>query len=515
MNKIFKILGVTFILFICVNCSEDFLTTKPTDRISEDYFWTQEKDGILAVNACYPSLGVFRIFSFEGCSENAVACKTWTDSYPIANGSITSSPSAGGGSWPTDLWREAYRGIGRANDVIGNIDKITYQDESLKNRLKGEALFLRAYLYNILINLYGDVPYLDKRVVLIEDSKLPRTSKNDVLANILNDLDMALDYLPLTYDNKNTGRFTKGAAMALKARVYLWQNKFQEARDEAKAVMDLGVYQLFPEYSKLFTYSTENNVEIILDQQFMPTLRTNSAFENLAPRSCQGTSEYVPTRALVDAYENNDPRLNATILLPLEVNPWLDGNVIFDPTPGSKSVDEVSISYYATVTGYHFKKYVLKEDLQYPTRCSINLVYLRYADVLLMFAEAENEINGPTSAAYSAINQVRTRARGLNNSILPDLSGLTKDEFREALHHERNVELAGEGLRYFDLLRWKTAETVLTGTVYGMDFIDPITGSQKTVNAQIRTFNKDRNYLWPIAESELRLNPNLTQNPNY
>ena len=364
-----------------------------------------------------------------------------------------------------------------------------------------------------MINLYGDVPYFDKPIVLIEESQGPRTSKVEITTNILKDLDMAISYLPLNYDKTNVGRITKGAALALKARVCLWQNKYQEAHDAAKAVMDLGVYQLYPNYSELFAYNTENNVEIILDQQYMPTLRVHSSFSDLAPRSCQGNSNYVPTRKLVDAYESNDPRLHATILLPLEVNPWLAGNIIFDPTPGSGSVDEVSISYLATATGYHFKKYVLKEDVQYPSRCNINLVYIRYADILLMFAESENEISGPTNEAYSAINQVRARARGSNSSILPDLNGLTKEGFREAVRKERNVELAGEGLKYFDLLRWKTAETALVGKVYGMDYIDKSTGQPKTVEVENRAFNTGRNYFWPIPESEIRLNTNLTQNP--
>ena len=511
MKNKYKILVFAFTLILCVNCTQDLLTTNPTDRISVDYFWSQEKDAVLAVNACYPSLGVFRIFGFEGCSDNATTAKTWTDSYEIANSSFNSS-----WPWVSQAWADAYKGIGRANDVIENIDKIQNIDESLKNRLKGEALFFRAFLYNILINLYGDVPYVNKPILLIDESKLPRESKDIILSNIIKDLDKAYEYLPQKYDNNNIGRVTKGAAMALKARALLWQNKFKEARDAAKAVIDLGEYRLYSDFSKLFTYATENNEEIILDEQFMPALRMHNSFENLAPRSSQGLSNYVPTRSIVDAYEKNDPRQHSTILFPMEVNPWLDGNFIFNPTPGSGTIDEVAVSYHATITGYHFKKYVLKEDAKFPTRCSINLVHIRYADVLLMFAEAENEINGPTNDAYSSINQIRARARGLNSTTLPDLKDLTKDQLRDAIRNERRVELAGEGLRYFDLLRWKTAEIALVGIVQGMDYTDPITGQQKTVTAEKRTFNKDRNYLWPIPQSELRLNPNLgSQNPGY
>lgn len=155
--------------------------------------------------------------------------------------------------------------------------------------------------------------------------------------------------------------------------------------------------------------------------------------------------------------------------------------------------------------------------MTYIDRCNINLILIRYADVLLMFAEAENEVNGPTQAAYDAINAVRGRARGNDATVLPDLKGLSQDQFREAVRKERRMELAGEGLRYFDILRWKTAEVVMNGPVYGMDYIETSTGTKKTIIVETRKFDKNKNYLWPIPESELRLNPNLAghQNPGY
>ena len=516
MKKKILFFLISCIVTVLIGCDDKYLTTEPTDRISSDNFWKKEEDGILAVNASYTGLDVFRLFSFEGCSDNAITAKTWTDCYQVANGSFTSS-----WPWVTEAWRDAYTGIGRANNVVQNIDRITDMDPVLQKRLKAEARVMRAFLYNILINLYGDVPLITEPVEIIDDAKKVRESKEKVFDFIVKELDLAIPDLPPGYGQSDIGRITKGAAYALKARACLWQGHFKEARDAAKAVIDLGTYQLLPDYSKLFTYSTENNIEVILDDQYMPINRTHNSFQQLGPRSSEGLSNYVPTRSLVDAYEPLDPRRNATILFPGDINPYEDGNQIFDPSPGSKTPDEANVSYDATCTGYQFKKYVLKEDRAYNTRCNINLVEIRYADVLLMFAEAENEVNAtPSPAAYNAVNDVRYRARPADHkddgTILPDLKNLSKEDFREAVRRERRVELAGEGLRYFDLLRWRTAENALNATVYGMDYKEPGTGEMKTIRLETRKFNPSRNYLWPVPEQELRLNPNLgQQNPGY
>ena len=500
----------------CAGCEKGILNTTPTDRISTEFFWSSEKDGILAVNACYPSLDMFRLFGFEACSDNATTAKTWVDSYEVANGSFNSS-----WPWVYEAWSSGYTGIRRTNDVIKNIDKIKSMDPALQKRIKAEARVIRAFLYNILINLYGDVPLITEPTLTIDEAKKPRESKENVFNFIIQDLNLAIPDLPVKYNStEDIGRVTQGAAYALKARAYLWQNNFKEARDAASAVIQLGTYQLLPDYANLFTYSTENNPEIILDNQFMPVNRMHNSFQLLAPRSSEGLSNYVPTRALVDAYEKNDPRSKATILFPGEINPYETGNVIFNPTPGSKTPDEANLSYDATCTGFQFKKYVLKEDRTFNTRCHINLVQIRYADVLLMFAEAENELSGPTPAAYNTINLVRNRARPAGHkddgTVLPDIENLTKDQLREVIRRERRVELAGEGLRYFDILRWKIAEDVLQGTVYGMDYTEPSTGENKKITVESRKFDKSRNYLWPVPEQELRLNPNLgKQNPGY
>lgn len=503
---------ILYLSLLCLSCDDSFFDTEPTDRIAVDKFWQQEKDGILATNGCYPGLSVFKMFSFEGCSDNACTAQTWLDGYMVANGSFNSS-----WGWVKDNWTNSYNYIRRANDVIAHVGEIPDADEGLKNRLKGEALVIRAFLYNLMTALYGDVPFITTPITSIDDSKKPREKKSLIVESILKDLDEAAGYLPVRYENnEDKGRITRGAAFALKARICLYNEMYNEARDAALEVMKPDYkYELLPDYSTIFDYNHEMNQEVILDDQYMPDLRTHSSFKSMGPRSAQGLSEYVPTRSLINEYEKEDPRQFASFIFPGDPNPYASG--IFDPTPGSGTVDEAGLSYYATPTGYQYKKYVLKEDAPYPDRCNINFILIRYADVLLMFAEAENEVNGPTAAAYSALNTLRQRARANRASILPDLKDVSKEQFRIAVRKERRVELAGEGLRYFDILRWKTAESVLNGDVHGMDYTDKSTGASKTIIVETRKFDKNKNYLWPIPESELRLNPALsgTQNPGY
>lgn len=505
------------VLFLClVSCDDSFLVTDPTDRIATDKFWKQEKDGVLATNSCYQAFHeIFRsyLYVFEGCSDNACSTQTWLEGYMIANGSFNSS-----WDFVKNTWRDSYSFIRRTNDVITHVEDIPDVDSALKNRLKGEALVIRAMIYNMLTVLYGDVPFITQPVTIIDDSKQPRENKHVIVESILRDLDEAIGYLPIRYtNNEDKGRITKGAALAIKARICLYNEKYAEAQQAAWQVMqpEYG-YSLLSDYARIFDYEHEMNEEVLLDDQYMPDLRRHDVFRHIGPRSAQGLSEYVPTRALIETYEKGDTRRDANFIMPNDPHPYIDG-MIFDPTPGSGTIDEAGVSYYATCTGYQFKKYILKEDMAYNDRCHINFILMRYADVLLMFAEAENEVNGPTEAAYNAVNQVRSRARGNNPDILPDLKGLSREELREVIRRERRMELAGENLRYFDILRWRIAETVLNGPVNGMDYRDAATGEMKTILVENRKFDPAKNYLWPIPESELRLNPALSghQNPGY
>jgi len=347
-----------------------------------------------------------------------------------------------------------------------------------------------------------------------------RTDRKDVIAKVLSDLDSAAAALPLKYSGGDVGRATKGAAMALKAKVLLWEAsplfagasdpaKWQAAADAAQAVMNLAGtgYGLYADYRALFLPQNENNKEVIFDVQFIyPDLgnsfdlidkqyNTNAPLLDIANAYDMNNGLPITDPASgfdpAHPYANRDPRLYQTIVFPGDT---------FMTVP-------VTPTRFA-ITGYGLKKYSIydkgappagKSDLK-GGQSETNYILLRYADVLLMYAEAKNEAVGPDATVFTALNAVRKRAG------MPDIStALTQDSLRTVIRHERRVEFAGEGMYYNDIRRWKTAEQVLGQPIYKYD------GSK----LETRKFDATRDYWWPIPQTERDLNPNLTQNDKY
>lgn len=502
-------------------CKKDALDTAPTDRLISDFYFKNDKDAEYAVNAIYALLPAIDYLYLDAASDIAFNQKTFERAYPFGNG--TQDPTTS--TWAYDYWRNAYRGIQRANYFLENVDKVPNLSAALKARFIGEAKFLRAFYYNDLINLYGDVPLVTTSLD-VSNGNVPRDPKKKVLDFIVADLISIENVLPLKYDAINLGRATKGAALALKARIYLWQGMYAEAKVAAKAVMDLNQYGLYNSYAGLFSYAGENSTEDIFDKQYIPTTYTNNISRLLSPRSSQGDGSIVPTRALVDSYEcidgrtidqsplynpaapydNRDPRLKISILTP---GATYNGNV-FNPVPGSNTADMIASNQNASITGFNFKKYVNLEDLALNNNSgSINVMFLRYADVLLTYAEAKIETNDLDNSVYNAINAVRTRAGipiiAVGSKSLTDL--------RIIVRRERTVELALEGSHLFDIRRWKTAEIVQNKPALGISYLKA--GVLTDAFAESRKFSANRDYLWPIPQREIFVNKNLVQNPGY
>jgi hypothetical protein len=311
--------------------------------------------------------------------------------------------------------------------------------------------------------------------------------------------------------------------LGLKARANLYAGRYRQAADAAAGVMALG-YGLHPSYKSLYSYSAENNSEVLLDRQYIKDVAANNIFARLAPYSQKSaTSYYVPTKALADAYEmsngkaigdpgsgfdpmhpydNRDPRLRFSIFIQGDALP---SGGVYNPTPGSGTPDAVGNTYLATSTGFNMKKYINPEDYANPGNCGINIILMRYAEVLLTYAEAKIELNEIDASVYKAINDVRSRA----DVHMPAIgTSLSQSQLRIAVRHERMVELALEGLRLFDIRRWKTAETLMKGNVYGMDYVE--NGVLKTIQVSGFTRNfEPKHYLWPVPQPEVDLNPNL------
>ncbi len=490
--------------FLSESCSKDLLDLEPADQSSVETFWTSEDNAASALTGCYETLiGPYRgegswLLKLEDITPN---------SFEIDDGSGASSIARGDNNPTLPLinsrYEISYEGIGRTNTFLANIDAVP-MNEDLKSRFKAEARFLRAFYYHNLVEYYGGVPLILDSPNNNTQGQLPRNTKAEVLELIYADLDATAAVLPVSYSSPDIGRATKGAVLALKARSALYNGNWSEALSAAQKVIDLNVYSLFPDYRGLFLLENERNDEVIFDVQFQfPEITNNyhelfqqgNVFKDLVDAYLVTDGQTIAESGLYDPenpFANRDPRLSQTLIT---IGSEFNGELV--------TGDEL----FADLTGYAFKKYTYFLDDQIrsapqPGQSEINPILFRYAEILLTVAEAENELNGPTAKAYDAINEVRRR----ESVDMPDVSpGLSKEEFREVVRLERRIEFAGEGLYYQDIIRWRTAEIVMNED-----------GLDKDGNViESRNFNPEKNYLWPLPDRDILLNPNLEQNPGY
>lgn len=510
--------GILISSLIFGSCGDRLLDSSPDDKYVESNFWNSEAAADAALT------GVYNILRYDGIYGNE-ATPLWEDTatpnaynYSDAKGfnSIASGKQMETtGGVIANRWARSYMGIGRANAFLANVDRVDI-DEEKKARMKGEAKFLRALYYFFLEAYYGDVPLILDPPAL-EQGDLPRTPRAEVVAQIIKDLDEAAPVLPPSYSGANVGRVTQGAALALKARVLLFEasplfntnndiQKWDEAAKAAKAVIDLGQYDLYPDYRALFLPENENNEEVIFDIQYIYPDGGHS-FDLI----CRQYNTNAPLRELIDAYYMKDglPYDESDLYDPDNIyanrDPRMDMTIVY---PGATYMGEtVSESRFA-VTGYGMKKYSIYDEEKPPSdkadlkggQSETNYMVIRYADVLLMYAEALNEFSGPSPQVYDALNAIRDRVD------MPHIeSGHTKETLREEIRHERRIELVGEGYFYNDIRRWMIGEEMLSGPVHAYN------GKE----LEVRNFDPKRDYWWPIPLGELDLNKELDQNPEY
>jgi len=505
------------ILFISIlglsGCNEE-LNTVPTGSVSELIFWQAENDAVLAVNAAYDGLDGNGLAYLATTTDIAMHAPSGPQTmYDIAVGTID----------PTNYevrnyWTRYWIAIRKANDPINNIDKIEAGDPVLLARLKAEARFLRAYYYTMLTNLYGDVPLVTEPLEIT--AEVSRNSKSEVVDFIIAELDAIAGTLPLSYSGDDVGRATRGAALALKARVALYNGRYTVARDAAKAVMDLGIYELYPDYEKLFWYEGKNCSEVIFDRQYA----VGYGYTNYVSRSAAsigGGSGIEPLRAYLllheykdaqdpeNEYTGLDPRFGYNVLYPGAVTPT---GAIYDSRPSSTTEDKIASSEFSTVYGFNVKKGIdWAVDGADPSQSTISFILIRYADVLLTYAEAKIELNELDNSVDDAINQVRARTTVEMPAIA---SGKTQAELRQIVRNERTVELAFEGLHMFDMIRWGEGAKK-TQPALGIKYKNEAGEWEITDRGATRSFRADRDNVWPIPQTEVEVNTNIGQNPNY
>lgn len=543
MKKISIILFVTVFLS---GCQKDFLNREPLDSYSNATLWKSQNDAMTALNGCYSGWEYGDDVIYDDCySDNCYDQFPWEGYEYYASGLATSQSYSS-----QDYNKYDYNTIQRCNWFLDNIDNVpdaSFNPTSLKARMKAEARFLRAYKYFVLSQNYGNVPMVLHSITPETADTISQTPKAQVTSFVLSELAAIANDLPVSYSGSDVGRITKGAALALKARIELYDQKYADCIADCQAVMNLG-YSLYPSYGDLFRPQNADNQEVILDVQYLLNLNSAWVLIVLAPNSCGGWSSVGVTQSLVDEYEtingktiqndptynplqpyqNRDPRLEASILHPGSsyLNPLASPQQFYFDPLDANSPDVIG-GNNASPTGYNCKKYIQNlNDFNNTSYGSNDLsntgqtfILIRYAEVLLTDAEAKIESNQIDASVYNDINLVRQRAGmpAVTATMYPDQASL-----RNLIRRERRVEFAGEGLRWYDIQRWQIGQTVLNSTVYGapQGTVNTTTGAitltpNSNVEVATRQFNSNKNYLWPIPQKEIDINKNLKQNSGY
>ena len=489
MKKICVYIGMMLGLLGC-----SFLDENPIDRLVTDNFYTNEKDAKAAVDAVYQQLNSLHNRNMY------LLCDLPTD--VMKNGLGMPNPNlqdleflrhTSENTFIRDMWNNLYSGIMRANAAINNIPPIV-MNEDLKNRLIGEAKFLRALYYFDAVRFWGDVP-LVLNLETIDDAMGPRISKEEVYEQIILDLSDAAKVLPKSYDDVNLGRATQGAAQILLGKVYLTKGDFENAKNILSLVVDNESeygYSLHPDYGANWDPETEAGCEAVFYLEFKPSpYQHNDEMSLTGPKYsisenigvANSNEADIPTMELNDAYLDDDSRKNVNLRTKYT-----------NPQTGAELISSIPL----------FGKY-WQDGITTQKMCEKNTHVIRYSDAILMYAEALNEL-GESSKAHDLLNRVRERAFG-NSSH--NYSGLSKEEFREKILQERFLEFPLEGQRWFDLVRTNTfVQRMKEHSAYEANVAE---------NNKVDIANNVKDYmvLMPIPRRELDLNPELIQNPGW
>lgn len=561
------------------------LDLDPLSSASSGNWYSTEEQVEMAVTDLY-RVGFWRVDGYQWGD--------WSDDYfcrdvlnAFENGTLN-----GQTPWVNNLWDVQYKAIARANNVINNSGRALANgaNPATMDRLIAEAKFHRAAAYSKLIVKFGDLPLILDDKTTEEGLKMGRTDKAVVLQQIYSDFDDAAAVLPVEYSGAI--RATKGAAYALKARVALFMEDWAVAAKAAKDVMDLHVYELHPDYGQLFLPSTKASKERIftipralgynseaddngdIDDYWDYGSDYNQVLTELF-RNAGGWGQLNPTWDLMAAYtctdgkpidesplfdshnpfENRDPRLSATIIpfgstfLGIEYDPRPNVDKVMNYNTGQMIVNKDSYAtvWAATFNGLSWKKGVDESWTQNGNKTNPDIMWIRYADVLLMYAEAKIEQNQIDQSVVDAMNAVRARAYGVAPEQTSDYPAFTIESqaaMRNHIRVERRMEFAKEGLRYTDMIRWRQAEKVMNRKIYGIlfpaedairelidtgDWLWPFapdidedgcpdftrleaTGKYRVVSQ--RSWH-NRMYLWPIPTKETQINPNIENNDGY
>jgi len=536
-------------LLATTSCS-DFLNTAPYDALAPSNTWKTEGDAEKFLIGCYDGwIDESGILYWDCASDFGYSNFLWDHYQSIGNGTMTA-----GLKEVSDHY--TFSKIRQCNDFLTNIANVPFADEAKKNDMIAQVKVMRAYDYFDKNWQYGGVPIIDSYSSR-EEAQVPRNTEAEVNKFIEDELDAAI---PMFLEDKasKAGYIDRATALAIKMRHALYYGKYERAKEAARIIMDMGKFDLEEDYGRLFRLEGQDSKEIIAAVQHMETYYGNMFPAIMANNEDGGWSSMVPTWNLVNAYEmdngltkeeagdyydpkhpfaNRDPRLAMSIAFPgmdwirddgtTKVLNTLNDSIVID-NKKVLNLNYSTASNNSSKTGLTWNKYV------YPLNqfadmwdTGMNTILFRYAEVLLSYVEAENELNGPSEDVYGKLNQIRNRA---GMPIVDRAKYGTQEKLRELIRRERSVEMAGEGLRRADILRWKDAEgkmlaeTLMNGELRcpggTIDYTETnpykraviIPDSVQLVES--RGFSTHNRYL-PIPQKYRDLNDKLEQNPGY
>lgn len=530
-----RLLYPILILTFLIGC-DDFLDKRDPTATSFVEFFNDEEDLRRVVYSSYldvftnPTSRPIIFYMDEAKSDNAYSRLAGDRHQNIANGNFNSN------TYDFLYYYELYmKHLGRLNTFIANVDVPYVEDESVRAKYHGILEALRVWHYFRLTMRWGNVPFVLEPADL-ETARQPATPKEEILNTLFILADEIAAKLPPDEYTSDKYMFNRYSFKALTMRYALYNGRYELAAKLAKEIIDSKKYSLYPVYEDLFNYkgSKVNNEFIMWFDMASHNNSATQSFQHLGPhyRTGRGQSYCVPTKALVDTYWtaqgrpidkcplhskeeyeltpslNRDPRYSASIMG--------HGDLFY-----GEEIDiynENSPMFYQNLrssrTGFWFRKFVDETDA-FKSGGNMDFPLLRYAEVLLTYAEAKIMLNQIDELTKKCINDVRRRA-GLDMNYadvtLPEYNSYTQQQWIDLIRNERRIELAGEGQRYDDIIRWRIAEVVLNKPAEGHTRI--VDGRKVTLKVEDRSF-KPHNYLWPFHENSLKVEPGLIQNPGY
>lgn len=543
IDKVFLLL---ILLSMQISCSKK-LDLKPLEDFDATTFWTSEINATLALTGVYrgnisansPNANPTDWWSYAGLlfmefsTDNAYDRRGDNSVFnKLSNGTLTADNAL-----MTQYWTQSYARIARCNDFLENIDKVPMDADKIK-RMKAEVRFLRACQYFYMSQFWGSVPLVTKVLTKEEANTVSKAPKADIVSFVKTEFTEAAADLPRFKDLAASERYraNKQAALAFLGRTLLGDNKFVEAAAVYKSIIDFNDNIIDPDYSTIFILSNEASAENIFSVSFVENIDANAMYQHNWPAMVGGWHIFCPLGSIVESYDfnngaafsymsplydrtdifkNRDPRLKLNVLF--NGDSFKGVKYITHPD-SSKSPDQLGAGKQTTQTGYGIRKYLDPGFSGNLGNYGGNIPIIRYAEILLSYLEAKLEAGDPIDQSLldATINKVRNRP----TVMMPAITETDPVKLRAILRKERRNEMAFEGVRYWDLLRWKAAETVLKGDFYGAPFyntVKPLRKKGTTVDPFSRWFVTSKNfraaqdYVWPIPQSEININPKLGQ----